>query len=339
MASPSASVHYLQSLMQVMAELGLDGRAVLARAGLDTAELEHPDNRVPFDVLLRAWHLAIEESGDPVPGLLGARRFNPAIYGPLASIIVTSPSLGDVAAQLVRFQAIPEDATHADIELQGDEVVLRFDTGDYDPAYIRPVVEYELSEILGIARFLTDPVHHPRLVFNAVSFRHAAPADVALYRELLGATPAFEQAYNEVRFDADLLGLACACPDPDLFQTLLERMEARHNDPDDSLPQRLKQFIVHALPRGVPRIRDAAEHLGMAVRTLQRRLDDEGVTFADSVDAVRHDLACKLMRRKDASITEAAYLLGFTDPSAFHKAFRRWTGQSPGEWRRRAASS
>src|SRR6056297_2327247 len=98
MASPSASVHYLQSLMHVMAELGLDGHDVLARAGLDPAQLQHPDNRVPFDVLLRAWHLAIDESGEPAPGLLGARRFNPAIYGPLASIIVTSPSLGDVAA-------------------------------------------------------------------------------------------------------------------------------------------------------------------------------------------------------------------------------------------------
>ena len=112
MAAPSASVHYLQSLLHLLSELEVDGHALFRQAGVDESLFHNPDNRVPFETLLRAWHLAMEASGDPVLGLRGAQRFHPAIYGPLASVIVTSPTLGDVATQLTRFQAIPENATH-----------------------------------------------------------------------------------------------------------------------------------------------------------------------------------------------------------------------------------
>jgi AraC-like DNA-binding protein len=286
-STPSASVHYLQSLLRVMAERQVDGHALFARTGLDPDLFRHPDSRVPFALLLDAWHLAMEELDDPGLGLLGAEQFHPAIYGPLASIIMTSPTLGDVATQLVRFQAIPEDATHAELAMEGSEVVISFDSEHFDQDRIRPV----------------------------------------------GVTPQFNESANEVRFDAQLLALPTACPDPELFQSLLERIAERQ--PRATLAGQVEQFLASALPRGVPRIAEVAEQLSMTVRTLQRKLEQEGWRYAELLDDVRQRLAQALLSREEASVTEVAFLLGFSEPSAFHKAFQRWTGESPGEWRRR----
>lgn len=334
-ATPSASVHYLQSLLRVMADQGLDGHALFAQAGVDTALFDHPDKRVPFELLLKAWHLAMAEAGDPTLGLFGMEHFHPAIYGPLASIILTSPTLGDVATQLLRFQAIPEDATHAQMQLQGDEVVLRIASAYFADEPIRPVIEYALSELIGMARFLTDRQYHDDIYFLSVCFRHRPAVPVVHYAERLGVAPRFEQDCNEVRFSARLLALPTACPDPELFQGLLERMTARYAVQEDSLVQQVEHFLIAALPRGVPRIGELAAHLNITVRTLQRRLRQAGWGYAELLDDMRYRLAQQLLGRDEVSITEAAFLLGFSEASAFHKAFHRWAGVSPGEWRRR----
>lgn len=331
---PSASVHYLQSLLRVIDEQSLDGQALFAQAGVDPALFQHPDERVPFEQLLDAWHLAVEQADDPTLGLFGATRFHPAVYGPLASIILTSPTLGDVAAQLVRFQSIPENATTASMAVEGDQVVLAIDCEQMAAERIRPVVEYALSEVIGIGRFLTEPAHHERIRFNEVSFRHQAPVAAERYREMLGVTPVFGADRNEVRFDLTLLSLPTACPDPELFESLLERIAARHRPREAGLVEQVEGVLVSALPRGVPRIAEVAAQLNMTVRTLQRRLEQAGWGYADLLDATRQRLAEQLLRRAEASVTEVAFLLGFSEASAFHKAFQRWTGASPGEWRR-----
>ena len=332
--TPSASVHYLQSLLRVIDERQLDGRALFARAGLDPDLFQHPDSRVPFALLLDAWHLALDALDDQALGLVGAERFHPAIYGPLASIILTSPTLGDVATQLVRFQAIPENATHAELTLEEGEVVISFGSEYFDQARIRPVVEYAMSEIIGMARFLVDRQHHDRIRYTRVRLAHDSLAPGQRYAQAFGVVPEFNQARNEVRFDAQLLGLPTTCPDPELFRSLLERIAARHDVAPASLAEQVEQFLVSALPRGVPRIVEVAEQLNMTVRTLQRKLEQEDWRYAELLDDVRQRLARQLLGRQEASVTEVAFLLGFSEPSAFHKAFQRWTGQSPGEWRR-----
>lgn len=320
-----------------MADRGLDGHALFARAGVDTVLFDHPDKRVPFALLLNAWHLAMAEANDPTLGLFGIEHFHPAIYGSLASIILTSPTLGDVAAQLVRFQAIPEDATHAEMSRDGDDVVLRIASPHFSDQLIRPVIEYALAEVIGMARFLTDRQHHDEIGFQSVRFRHRPAVAAAHYAARLGVEPAFEQPCNEVRFSARLLALPTACPDPELFQGLLERLIARHALPDDQLVQQVEQFVMAALPRGVPRISQLAADMHLTVRTLQRRLQQAGWGYAELLDDIRQRLARQLLRRDEVSITEVAFLLGFSEASAFHKAFHRWQGVSPGEWRRQRA--
>lgn len=333
--TPSASVHYLQSLLRVIDERDIDGRALFARVGLDPDLFQHPDSRVPFTLLLDAWHLALEALDDQALGLVGAEQFHPAIYGPLASIILTSPTLGDVATQLVRFQAIPENATHAALSFEDDQVVIVFGSDYFEQDRIRPIVEYAMSEIIGMARFLVDRQHHDRIRYASVRFAHPPSGPMERYQAALGVIPEFNAPCNDVRFDTELLALPTTCPDPELFQSLLERIATRHDVTPATLSDRVEQYLVSALPHGVPRIADAAQELNMTVRTLQRKLEQEGWRYAELLNDVRQRLARELLGRAEASVTEVAFLLGFSEPSAFHKAFQRWTGQSPGEWRRR----
>ena len=125
-------------------------------------------------------------------------------------------------------------------------------------------------------------------------------------------------------------------PDPSLF-AYLERharsLESQLRD-DHSLTERVRQCLVERLRDGEPEQREIARLLGLHERTLQRRLRAEQTTFAQLLDSVRSELARMFLGDPRLAVFEIAYLLGFSEPSAFQRAFRRWTGQTPREYRR-----
>ena len=99
-----------------------------------------------------------------------------------------------------------------------------------------------------------------------------------------------------------------------------------------------RTIITELLPTGHPTIDRAARRLGMPVRTLQRRLRDRGQSFSELVDAIRYRRACRLLAKRDMHVADVAKALGYTDPSSFSRAFQRWTGRSPREYRRNPRS-
>ena len=119
-----------------------------------------------------------------------------------------------------------------------------------------------------------------------------------------------------------------------MFESLLERIAARHRPREAGLVEQVEGVLVSALPRGVPRIAEVAAQLNMTVRTLQRRLEQAGWGYADLLDATRQRLAEQLLRRAEASVTEVAFLLGYDDPNSFTRAFHTWTGTTPEAFRR-----
>jgi AraC-like DNA-binding protein len=201
----------------------------------------------------------------------------------------------------------------------------------------RSVNEYQVAEMLASICQMTQR----RLVPRRIAFRHAAPRDVSLHQELLGRAPEFEASFDG--FEAELAWLAEPIRNKNVklrayFEKQCERArEAFSSDP--AFTALVRQRLAANMEGGALSMADVARSLGTSPRSLHRRLSDEGTSFNDLLDKVRRQFAEQYLGRPRLAISEVAYLVGFNDPSAFFKAFRRWTGVTPSEFRLSLPSS
>ena len=167
-------------------------------------------------------------------------------------------------------------------------------------------------------------------------FRHAAQGPAAEYERLLGCLVRFEQPRAALRFDDETLEAPSRQHDPRLFQ-ILEAHAARvlaEMPATASLRERVSRAVVERLREGEPGVADVARALATSERSLQRKLQAEGVSFRDVVDEARHKLAVVYLGDAALSLTDVACLLGYSEAAAFTRAFKRWTGQAPSLARR-----
>jgi AraC-like DNA-binding protein len=175
-------------------------------------------------------------------------------------------------------------------------------------------------------------------VTQAVHFRHAAPARIDNHRRIFGGTLRFAQPRDELILDRQLLAQPLPQAEPELAE-LLDRHLAQLIS---ALPQgpgfldRVRSCVAQELRHGEPSLQDVAQRLHMSGRSLQRRLQQEGTTLQELLAGVRRDLAVRHLHDAQESIAEIAFLLGFSEVSTFHRAFKRWTGLTPSAYRRRS---
>jgi AraC-like DNA-binding protein len=174
-----------------------------------------------------------------------------------------------------------------------------------------------------------------------VCFAHSQPADIHDHLAFFRAPVRFSTGMNGLFFPATLLNEPCVRNDPSLL-TVLERYAAALLDrtPRGSgLAERVRATLLQEIREGEPKASNVANRLKMSVRTLNRLLGNEGTTFRELLDHLRNELAVRHLREDTLAIAEIAFLLGFSELSAFYRAFHRWTGQSPAEFRRSLRSS
>ena len=178
---------------------------------------------------------------------------------------------------------------------------------------------------------------------RAAGFRHAAPSSPVARSELrrvLGVEPAFLQPLNFLEVDAALVDRPNPTSDPRLSRVIERHAEALLEArplPVASASERVRSLLARAIGEGEITLAAIAAKSKMSERSLQRRLADEGVTFDALLDEVRRDLALRYLADPKIAVAEVAYLLGYSEPSPFHRAFKRWTGKTPTEARKRAA--
>ncbi len=194
--------------------------------------------------------------------------------------------------------------------------------------------EATIASILTIGREVsTDPLE-PLAVF----FKHPAPRTTARHERFFGCAVNFDADRDALLMSAQALDAPNRVGDPSIskfFDTHLDA-ELAQLDADDDLPKRVRIHVAQALSEGIPKISDVARRLGMSGRTLQRRLSDQGYSFQSLVDEARRQLAERLLRQSKYSLAEIAYLTGFSEQSAFNRAFKRWAGQTPRSYRLQA---
>lgn len=326
----SVAVTYCASLIRLLGGAGVL-KSTLEQTGLQHDVVLDAENRISFPEYVSLWNNGTAQAADPLLGLRAGAEFHPGNLGALASILVAAPNFAAAVQQLIRYEHLLQDGIQTQLYEVDGRAHAAFTCPNHTPQETYHLMEKEVSEALALAKFFLRGVDFKEGKVE-VHFQHASVADIREYKNILGDVPIkFNQAQNQLIFDARLLDFSPGFGNEAVFQSVLKEIDQQVGH---DLESQVRRLIMENIHQGVPEVKSVAEKFGMSHRTFQRRLSEEGTRYKELVAQVRQDTALDLLNRTDSSISEIAYLVGFTETSTFHQAFKRWTGQSPGEYRK-----
>ncbi|MCG8425670.1 MAG: AraC family transcriptional regulator [Proteobacteria bacterium] len=314
---------------------GAQRDSLLADAGLARYDLADLDSRVPLQAVYRLIELAVERTGDQLFGLRFSQQFQFEDLDALGFLMATSPTLGHAFERSMRYYRLWNDGEHYGFYKDDDQVRITFTPhGPWRPAH-RHAVEMAFYDIA---------VNSARLIGRAVPLRHVRFRHAALdpddqlpgqsLDEFFGIEVEFRAPIDELIFPASILSI----PLPESNPAMCQFFERYTREKLAVLPapaplrERARQWIAAHLHQPDLTLGELARQLKLSRRTLQRRLRDEGTSMNALLDEVRRERASVFLGSAMA-IAEIAYMLGYSESSAFHRAFKRWTGQTPEAFR------
>lgn len=333
MAPALSTVTSTLAMVRAAERRGVDAQPVLARHGVTMATLLDPDNHLPVSTEFAIWDELRAQTREPALQLVAPIELPLGTYHVLDYLVGVSATVGDGIRRIARFLGIIARQVQVSAHVGDDECRLVASTasgGPVPPMY----VDYTFGGVVGRMRATAREA----FVVKRVHLRQPMPADPEPYRAVFQCPVHFAAHEDALVFSRPQWEARLPAHDPTLAQVLetharirLERMAGA----PVALAADVRAAIIAALPDGAP-VEVVARTLGLSVRTLQRRLGEAGTTYRDALDTVRGDLAREYLHDDRVAISEVALLLGFADQRSFHRAFDRWTGETPGRWRARA---
>jgi AraC-like DNA-binding protein len=289
-----------------------------------------PDARIPIADAHARLEEAVRATGDPLLGLKAGRAMVLGDAGVSDYAVSTASTVGEGIEIGIRYARLINEALDVRLEALGERVLFAMGSRVVLPSaaedfLLAAVFSHHIRVPLQNAPNLECWLMHPALEDTSEHARTFAPARVCFGARCSGFV-----------FDRLHLSQPLSSSDPKLRQVvrqLAERMLAEL-PATDTVGDRLRRVIARELPQGDPSSARAATLLQMSQRTLCRRLEQEGTSFRQLLDDLRRQLALEYLARRDLSVSEVAFLLGFSQAAAFHRAFKRWTGRTPLEHRR-----
>jgi len=339
MAEATVAAGIVKAIMELAVAKGASRRALALASGIDPADLEDQDRRIPL-----AGYRALIKAGqrlanDPAFALHYGEAVDLSKVSIVGLIGHASETMAHAFAQLQRYARLMVDlgagpAERYSLVPRGAELWLvdnRANPNDFP----------EHSEIgfaqmvTGCRQFGVDPFA------TAVRVTHADPGYASEYERILGAPVAFGCGENAMLLEQAFLHHPIALQPRYVFGILSEHAETllKSLENKDSMRARVESLLMPILHTGTAGMDAVAGQLGVSRQTLFRKLKAEGVTFEKLLDELRRELALHYLGGKKVSVNETAYLVGFSDPAAFSRAFKRWTGSSPRAMRRARADA
>lgn len=296
--------------------------AALPAGAADDADL---DRQVPLRAVFDILAQMARSVSDPALPLVLAQGTRIDEMGVPGFAIMTAPTAREALARAVRFQRLICAAGAWELREDGDRAVLRWQRALPLDLGHRLANEIVLAQLVAYARDLLGA-----FVPHAVRLRHSAPASCAAHRAFFGCPVHFGEVHDEVELPSALLMRAPRTANPAMAR-YFERVADAHGAAlaaPPSFVSEVQKLMLRALPDGDPTPRVLARQLGVSVRTLQARLGEEGATFRGLLDALRRERALQMLEQGE-TVTGVAFALGFSETSAFSRAFRRWYGRAP----------
>ncbi|MGJ7574193.1 AraC family transcriptional regulator [Variovorax sp. RB2P76] len=328
----TSSAAWLEGVLSMFEAEGLDVPQLLRDAGFDPDSLHRQNARIPVDEITVLWQLAVARAGKATLGLHRDFASTHSKLGTVGHAMACSPDLGAALARLARYMAVISDATAFSLQADARGCWLVMEHTGGSLPIPRQRVEFALLTTLMQCRWLTRRDMQPL----AMEFVYPAPASDRLHREAFGCDVRFNAVANRMLISAADMAL----PLPTAHPLLGEMQEHLLDDQLTLLGQTTTSSLVCAeiarrLQHGEPRRQDVASGLGLAERTLQRRLQEESESFQSLLDRTRRELAQQYLAEDRHTLTDVADMLGFVDSSNFFRACKRWFGVPPAQYRAR----
>ncbi|AIL61755.1 AraC family transcriptional regulator [Pseudomonas alkylphenolica] len=310
---------------------GLKADDMLRRSSLPLELLKRQEGILSYRRFCALLELCARESGNPLYGLQYGLHQGVSIFGPLLYLIRNASTVGEALEELRQNYSLQNGAAEVGFEIEGSLAVLSYHISDQELSGVAQAEELATGIGIQLMRTLVGSHWQP----GAVLLRHLPLAEPAAYRRTLGFLPTFSANCPGLMFDAAVLALPLAASDQMLHGLIAQHIECMERLTPDELPNYVRQLLRNLLPSGRVTIEKVADCMALNPRTLQRKLAQEDTAFQVLLDQTRQHLAQQYLEDASISVAQMAGLLGYADLTAFCRAFHRWFGVTPREWKKR----
>lgn len=332
---PTVSSAYLSNYVETCIALGAPAPQMYALVPGGRAALDQPDQRFAANIVVQVLDAAAEMTGNDTVGLRVGMQFRPASFLDVGYALSSAGTIKEALEINARYQTLTQEIVRTSLEVSGGFACIGCAPALPGTEAMRRVMEAVYAGYATIGFWLLRDHGSP---IEAMQFRHRDPGPGAreMYETLFGKGVKFGAREDVMVFRADLVVKPLPGENRELVRLLTQRLETRLAALQQgvSLPDRVRNCLHSQMGRGKPGMAGTAHILGYTERTLRRRLAEEGVTFAELLQDARKQAAEIFVREGKLSLTEIAYATGYSDQSAFVRAFRGWYGTSPGAYRR-----
>jgi AraC-like DNA-binding protein len=317
------------SIPAVLQGLGFDPGPVLAEAGVDGRLFDDPENQISYLSRGHLLDICVARTGCQHFGLLVGQRNGLEALGLVGLLVKYSTDVGTALRSLVRYRHLHVRGAVATLEVEDGWVTLGYATVLQEAEGNDQVGDAAVASIFNIMRSLCGPDWNPA----EVRFSHRRPVDVGPYRRFFRAPLRFDAEQYAVEFSAEWLARSLSSDDPmlrRLLQRQIDTLESRHGD---DFPGQVRSVLLTGLLTGHGSADQVAALFSMHGRTLHRRLKVFGTNFHQLADECRFEIARQMLGDSTLNVSAIASALDYADVRAFSRAFRRWTGGTPVQWR------
>ncbi|WP_428035944.1 AraC family transcriptional regulator ligand-binding domain-containing protein [Amphritea sp.] len=329
MSVTTATTKLLEPALQLAQHYRLDPEQILESASLSHAELSKPGARFPTSRYGQILQMLAQATDNPRIALSLGEATQPRMLGSIGFLMATADTLGKAYQVLIDYLPLLLEGAIIQMEQTVEGTLFTLELNDPE---LQPV-EYLLACLINWPRWLTGhqiPVRHVRLEFPE-------PESPLPYQQFFAAEVEFDAPRNQLLFASDYLSLNCIDANPEMHQLHREFADSllSKSAQQSALPAQTRNLIRRQLTEGNGCVRreQIAESVGLSLRTLQRKLGLLGTNFQDIYDQTRRETCLQLIQRGQLSFGEIAFQLGFSNQSAFQKAFKRWMGVAPSQYR------
>lgn len=333
----TVSGYMTRSVIQFAAYQGVDVEELYTTIGLDPSLLTLPDERIPNSLHYAVWREVVKQSGDENFGLHLGEALRLSNYGILGYVLLNCSTLAEVFEKYCRYTCLCCQSIL--VQLSVADGLAFFECSSVSEfAPDRDQLErdrYDTESTFAAALVAIEALTGKPLRLIGAWFRHQPPANLSEYDRIFQTHLKFSMPVNRLIFDAACLNWSILSSNAHLLPLFEQQAEAMLSalNQGDRYTQKVAQAIVQQLKGDLPTIQEIAAELAISTRHLQRELQAEGTSFQKLLDGVRQELALQYLKDPTVPIHAIAFLLGFSAPSAFNRAFKRWTGTAPGSYR------
>ncbi|SFM42077.1 AraC family transcriptional regulator [Variovorax sp. OV329] len=326
--------YQIAAIARLLADRGLPASAVLAGTGLDPVALDDVACRSSVMQHLAAWRNALELASDPGLSFQLGRGLHLPDHGSFGLMLLSCESVSDYFRRAQACQGLVASALTLEARIEGGDALWVLTDGaahELPNALHDFLIEQQVAQLVTQMQDLLGPEVRPALA----RFAHPAPPHRAIYAQQLQCPSVFGWHRNELRFDAEVLSRRPRLANAFTAAALQTACEGALAEIEDSLGLAGKVYqALCMLPELGAGMKAVASTFQMTERTLRRRLAGEGTSFSSIADQVRHRMATQHLQRPGASVEQIALITGFSDSANFRRAFLRWTGMTPAQFRR-----